>query len=265
MSPRLFILALVVMASRTVSGVDSPAAPAAPAGMVVVPAGDYRPLFVLPNEPKTVPVARFALDKFPVTNGEFLEFVRANPRWRRSAMKRIFADQNYLKHWSGDLALGDSAGTNQPVVWVSWFAAKAFAQWKGKRLPTVAEWEYAANAGPRRVDGENDPEFQRALRHWYSTPAPAELPRVGAGLPNCFGLFDLHGLVWEWTSDFNSAIVTGDARGDTGLDRQLFCGAGSAGAKDTANFPAFMRYGFRSSLKAPYTVHNLGFRCAKDL
>jgi sulfatase modifying factor 1 len=80
-----------------------------------------------------------------------------------------------------------------------------------------------------------------------------------------FGFFDLHGLVWEWTSDFNSAIVTGDARGDTGLDRQLFCGAGSAGAKDTGNFPAFMRYGFRSSLKAPYTVHNLGFRCAKDL
>ena len=265
MSPRLFILALVVMASRIVSGADSPSAPETPAGMVVVPAGDYRPLFVLPNEPKTVPVARFALDKFPVTNGEFLEFVRANPRWRRSAVKRIFADQNYLKHWSGDLDPGDSARTNQPVVWASWFAAKAFAQWKGKRLPTVAEWEYAANASPRRVDGENDPEFQRALRHWYSTPAPAELSRVGAGLPNCIGLFDLHGLVWEWTSDFNSALVTGDARGDTGLDRQLFCGAGSAGAKDTANFPAFMRYGFRSSLKAPYTVHNLGFRCAKDL
>lgn len=264
MKLRVCILMLVVT-GRIVSGAEATATSEAPAGMAVVPAGEHRPLFALPNEPKTLPVARFGLDKLPVTNGDFLDFVRANPRWRRSAVKRLFADANYLKHWAGDLELGESARTNQPVVWVSWFAAKAFAQWKGKRLPTVAEWEYAAAASPRRPDGENDVEFQRALRHWYSTPAPAELPRVGAGLPNCLGLFDLHGLVWEWTTDFNSAIVTGDARGDTGLDRQLFCGAGSAGAKDTGNFPAFMRYGFRSSLKAPYTVHNLGFRCAKDL
>jgi sulfatase modifying factor 1 len=76
---------------------------------------------------------------------------------------------------------------------------------------------------------------------------------------------DLHGLIWEWTSDFNSAIVTGDARGDTGIERQLFCGSGSLGAGDRNAFPAFMRFGFRSSLKASYTVHNLGFRCARDL
>jgi formylglycine-generating enzyme required for sulfatase activity len=48
------------------------------------------------------------------------------------------------------------------------------------------------------------------------------------------------------------------------LERQLFCGAGSVGAKDPGNFAAFMRFGFRSSLRAGYTVHNLGFRCAKD-
>jgi formylglycine-generating enzyme required for sulfatase activity len=265
MNPRWRILVLMAITVRIISGADAPATPKAPSGMVVLPVGEHRPLFLLPDEPKTIRVASFALDKLPVTNADFLDFVRANPRWRRSAVKRLFADANYLKNWAGDLELGEAARTNQPVVWVSWFAAKAFAQWKGKRLPTVAEWEYAAAAGPRRTDGENDAEFQRALRHWYSTPAPAELSRVGAGLSNCYGIFDLHGLVWEWTSDFNSAIVTGDARGDTGLDRQLFCGAGSAGAKDTGNFPAFMRYGFRSSLKAPYTVHNLGFRCAKDL
>ena len=71
-------------------------------------------------------------------------------------------------------------------------------------------------------------------------------------------------MIWEWTSDFNSAIVTGDARSDTGLERQLFCGAGSLGAKDPSNYPAFMRFGFRSSLKAGYAIHNLGFRCASD-
>lgn len=56
--------------------------------------------------------------------------------------------------------------------------------------------------------------------------------------------------MWEWTSDLNSAIVTGDARGNTGLERLLFCGAGSLSANDRGNYPPFMRFGFRSSLKA---------------
>ena len=150
------------------------------------------------------------------------------------------------------------------MTYVSWFAAKAYAQWKGKRLPTTAEWEYAAAASPTRPDGENDPEFTRRVAALVRHPIAGEVATVGASAANYYGVQDLHGLVWEWVSDFNTAMVTGDARGDTGLDRQLFCGAGSEGAKDRGNFPAFMRYGFRSSLKASYTVHNLGFRCAKD-
>jgi len=66
--------------------------------------------------------------------------------------------------------------------------------------------------------------------------------------------------------DFNTAMLTGDSRADSGgLERGLFCGAGSQGARDAADYPAFMRLGFRSSLQASYCVHNLGFRCAKDL
>ncbi|HET6408533.1 MAG TPA: formylglycine-generating enzyme family protein, partial [Chthoniobacteraceae bacterium] len=145
-----------------------------------------------------------------------------------------------------------------------WFAAKAFASWKGKRLPTTAEWERVAAAGFESADGSKEPRFVAEVGRWYSTPAPRTLPEVGQSKANFFGVYDLHGLIWEWTSDFNSAIVTGDARSDTGLERQLFCGAGSLGANDRTNFPAFMRYGFRSSLKAGYTIHNLGFRCAND-
>lgn len=180
-------------------------------------------------------------------------------------MKRLFADADYLKSWAGDLDLGTNVSRHAPVTQVSWFAAKAYAKWKGKRLPTTAEWEYAAAASPTRPDGENDPEFTRQVRAWYSTASREILPRVGLGRTNYFGLHDLHGLVWEWVADFNTAMVSGDARGDTGLDRQLFCGAGSEGAKDRGNFPAFMRFGFRSSLKAHYTVQNLGFRCARNL
>ncbi|HWN94479.1 MAG TPA: formylglycine-generating enzyme family protein [Methylomirabilota bacterium] len=237
----------------------------APHGMVLVPAGRYVPLFRSEKEAKEIPVAAFLLDVLPVTNGDFLEFVRANPKWRRSQVKRLSADTEYLKRWADDLNLGTNVARQAPVTHVSWFAAKAYGTWKGKRLPTIAEWEYAAAASPTRRDGENDPEFTRQVRGWYSTLSPAVLPLVGQDRTNVFGVHDLHGLVWEWVADFNTAMVTGDARGDTGLDRQLFCGAGSEGAKDRGNFPAFMRYGFRSSLSASYTVHNLGFRCARNV
>jgi formylglycine-generating enzyme required for sulfatase activity len=233
--------------------------------LLPIPAGIYQPLFVGENDLKEIPVSQFLLAKAPVTNGEFLDFVKANPAWQRSRVKRLFADENYLKHWAGDTDLGDRSDAAQPVTWVSWFAAKSYAAWKGGRLPTTAEWEFAARIGFTEEDGKKDPEFMKAIARWYGTPTPALLPAAGAGRANLYGIRDLHGLIWEWTSDFNSAIVTGDARGDTGLERQLFCGAGSVGAKDTSNYPAFMRFGFRSSLKAGYTVHNLGFRYAKDL
>jgi sulfatase modifying factor 1 len=232
-------------------------------GMAEIPATIYRPLFRGEKDVKEVAVAAFQLDVRPVTNGEFLAFVREHPKWRRSQVKRLFADERYLTHWAGDLEPGN-ARAEQPVTNVSWFAAKAFATAQGKRLPTTAEWEVAAGAGFTIADGAKDAEFQQAVALWYGTPSPAVLPEAGAGRANLYGLRDLHGLVWEWTSDFNSALITGDSRGDSGLDRQLFCGAGSLGASDRGNFPAFMRFGFRSSLRAGYTVHNLGFRCAKD-
>ena len=64
--------------------------------------------------------------------------------------------------------------------------------------------------------------------------------------------------------DFNTALVTGESRGDTGLERRLFCGAGSIGSADSKDYASFMRFAFRSSLKAAYTTKNLGFRCADD-
>ena len=62
MNPRLLLLVLVALSVRMVSGADTPAAPEAPAGMAAVPAGEHRPLFLLPNEPKTIQVARFAVE-----------------------------------------------------------------------------------------------------------------------------------------------------------------------------------------------------------
>lgn len=252
-------MGVVVLASLLSARAAEPAL-----GMARVPSGDYRPLYRAVTDASEVPVKSFDLDVLPVTNTEFLKFVRANPRWQRSQVKKIFADESYLKHWAGDLELGAGAPTNTPVVCISWFAAKAYAQWKGKRLPTIAEWECAAMASPDQADGTKDAAFKQQVLKWYSTLATTN-GAVGVGRANYFGIHDLHGLVWEWVADFNTAMVTGDARGDSSMDRTLFCGAGSVGAKEVDNFPAFMRYGFRSSLNANYCVQNLGFRCAKDL
>jgi formylglycine-generating enzyme len=236
-----------------------------PTNMVRIPAGVYHPFFRAANDPKEIPVKSFALDVLPVTTGNFLEFVRAHPQWQRSQVKHLFADDSYLKNWDSDLNPGTNAPLDAPVTFVSWFATRAYAESKDKRLPTVTEWEYAAQASPTQADGKNDAVFKRKVLEWYSTPAPKKLAAVGSGPTNFYGVRDMHGLVWEWVLDFNTAMVTGDSRSDGGIDAQFFCGAGSQGAQNLDDFPAFMRYGFRSSLKADYCVHNLGFRCAKDL
>jgi formylglycine-generating enzyme required for sulfatase activity len=231
--------------------------------MAIIPAGIYEPLIRAKTDAPTVPVKAFYLDITPVSNADFLKFVRANPRWQRSHVKQIFADGSYLKNWADDLDLGSNGPANSPVVYISWFAAKAYSQWVGKRLPTMPEWERAASASTTRADGENDPAFKSEVLRWYSESTATEFRPVDGGTANFYGVRNLHGLVWEWVGDFNSAVMSGDSR-DGGVDSRLFCGAGAQSARNVDDYPAFMRYAFRSSLHADYCIHNLGFRCAKD-
>lgn len=237
----------------------------ASADAVVIPSGAYVPLQRSVKDLASVPVAAFRLDVAPVTNAQFLAFVRANPKWQRSRVSPLFADASYLETWASDLELGPRAPADAPVVRVSWFAARAYAAWAGKRLPTTAEWELAASAGYTRPDGKNDEQLNRDLYAWLARPVPAVLAEVSTTRPNFHGVRGLHGLVWEWVSDFNTALVTGESRADSGLERDLFCGAGSVGAKETNDYAAFMRGALRSSLKANNTTTSLGFRCAQDL
>jgi formylglycine-generating enzyme required for sulfatase activity len=75
----------------------------------------------------------------------------------------------------------------------------------------------------------------------------------------------MHGLIWEWVFDFNTSLNSPDSRGGSEIDRNFSCAAGSANAANPADYASYMRYAFRQSLKAGYTVHNLGFRCAKSI
>jgi len=105
------------------------------AGMVLLPAGSYTPFLRLkaPNASAPAPlnvvtIGAFSLDVEPVTNAEFLDFVTAHPEWRRSRIKPLFAEDRYLRRWSGDLALADAEARNEPVTNVSWFAAEAYCR-----------------------------------------------------------------------------------------------------------------------------------------
>ncbi len=243
-----------------------PAWAAPPEGMVALAQGQYQPLFREPED--LAHVSAFYLDRYAVTNVQYLAFASANPRWRRSHVSRLFADPSYLQHWRDDLSPAEEpTETKRPVTHVSWFAARAYCQWRQKRLPTTAEWEYAAQASTTHPDGRSDPSFLSRILEWYARPNPPHPPPLGSGGANYWGVYDLHGVIWEWVADFQTALVTGESRGDSGLERNLFCGAGSTGVAETerVNYPAFMRYAYRSSLQGAYAVANLGFRCATDV
>ncbi|MEO7413021.1 MAG: formylglycine-generating enzyme family protein, partial [Opitutaceae bacterium] len=172
--------------------------------MVLIPAGSYAPLQRTVKEAAQTPVAAFYLDESPVTNAEFLAFVTANPKWRRSQVSPLFGDASYLENWADDLHPGPLAPPNAPVVRVSWFAARAYARSVGKRLPSTAEWEHAASAGYTTPDGKNDVARNRDLYALLARPVPVKLDDVSTAKPNFFGARALHGLVWEWVEDFNT-------------------------------------------------------------
>lgn len=226
------------------------------AAQVRIDGGVFTPLYGSAKQP--VSVDAFAMDVTPVTNAEFLGFVARHPEWQKSAVSPLFAEANYLHHWQSGSELGTQAPPDSPVVNVSWFAAKAYCASEGKRLPTVNEWEYVAS---RPIPGA---DIRQVILEWYSEPTPEVLPAVTSGFKNSSGVISMHGLIWEWTQDFNSAMVTGESRADGSLDKTLFCGSGAANAADKSDYAAFLRFGFRSSLKAKYTVNNLGFRCVQE-
>jgi formylglycine-generating enzyme required for sulfatase activity len=230
------------------------------AGMVGIPGGNFRPFLLSGNKRQTIKVRSFYLDIHAVTNEQFLEFVKANPEWRRSRVTRIFADITYLKQWKGDLEIGDPPIAKSPAINISWFAANAYCGWRGKRLPTMAEWEYAAGAAPVNNRGTRD--LTRLILEWYDHPTPNVLPPVESTYKNVFGAYDMHGLVWEWVEDFNGIIPQNGAGADS---NPFVCGAGSLGTADKKDYAAYMRYAFRESLQAGYTVGSLGFRCARDI
>ncbi|PRY84560.1 formylglycine-generating enzyme family protein [Mongoliibacter ruber] len=229
--------------------------------MALVDGGNYTPLYGV-GEQADAEVLEFYLDINPVSYSDFQLFVQQNPEWQKSKVKKIFADSRYLSNWENDTQAPTDL-LDKPVTMISWFAAKAYCECQGKRLPTVDEWEFAAMASASKKDAREDSLYNVSILRSYEQPK-TYLKTVGLSPANYWGIKDLHGMVWEWTQDFNSIILTGESRNNGNTDAGLFCAAGAIGAKDMMNYAAFMRYAMRSSIKANYAITTIGFRCAKD-
>jgi formylglycine-generating enzyme required for sulfatase activity len=198
----------------------------------------------------------------PVTVGEYAAFLRAHPDWQRGRAPAVLADARYLLQWRAPLDPGPALRTDAPVTEVSWFAARAFCEEEGGRLPTWIEWEYAAAADAARADARRDPAWARRILSWYEKPGGAALAAVG-GEANLWGARDLHGLVWEWVDDFNALFIAGDSRTQGDPDLLKFCGAGAINIIDRDSYAVLMRIALLSSLNAADSTSTLGFRCVK--
>lgn len=255
----LFILTILLL---TVA--NNAAAQKVPDGMKKIESGTYQSFFVKTNS-TPAKVAPFYMSTHAVTNADYLAFVKANPAWRKSKASKLMVDANYLRHWKSDLEWNDGVDGASPVVNVSWFAASAYCRWKGVRLPTTAEWEMAGAAPfvwPKQTASLT---VENAVMRWYEKPSLKTLPAVQTVNRNAFGLYDMHGLVWEWVSDFNSFIGSFDSRMNNNAANSAFCAAGSLNAADKQAYASFLRYSYRGSLKGRYCIANLGFRYARNL
>lgn len=235
------------------------AASPGPADMGWVPAGKFTLPFRKDSAALVMRVDSFYLDKHAVTQAEYQSFLRQSPAHDRSHMQRMFADSAYLRDWPDDTSPPPHSGSN-PVTYVSWYAAKTYCASQGKRLPTTAEWEWAAKFLP---PGTDSARLRETILAWYAKPTGGSPGKVGSGSVGKGGIRDLFGLIWEWTSDF-------DAFGFTGMNQRgvpesgAFCGTGGVNATQAADYPVYMRWAFRLSLRPDYSIGSLGFRCAMD-
>ena len=188
---------------------EVPTKPETPEGMVLIPAGSFE----MGSEDEeagaeeqpvhTVHLDAFYMDVYEVTNAQFKAFLDANPQWQKDNIEDRFYRGNfpYLHLWSGNhYPFGIADFADYPVQHVSWYAAMAYAEWAGKRLPTEAEWEYAARgglAGKKYPWGDAEPTPAEAN---YGLNAGGPTP-VGQYAANGYGLFDMTGNVREWCLD----------------------------------------------------------------
>ena len=213
------------------------------------------------NDEKQVPVTitrAFELGKTVVTQKQWTEVMGTDPwNWKKSGQ----------------------TGDNYPAVYVSWLDASLFCEHltsyereagrlpanQTYRLPTEAEWEYACRAGTTTAYSFGDDESSLKKYAWYDKNSRNKLHEVATKKPNPWGLFDMHGNVWEWCEDWYEESLSGgdDPKGPSAGSARVVRGGGWWRA-DAGLCRSALRH-YRLPGPGPTYDGTLGFRIVRAL
>jgi len=248
--------------------------------MVVIPAGTFRMgdiqgVGYKDEQPvHDVSVARFAMGRYEVTVGEYLRFVQATgshaPEWLEEGNEYNIhtGTKNFYKQMGSALT-----NENHPIVGVSWNDVTAYAEWLSEqtgqqyRLPTEAEWEYAARAGTKtkywwgnEIGSNNANCWNSSCGDSFEYTAP-----VGSFEANPFGLFDVSGNLWEWTCSEYEKKYSGKEQyclnKREGDGASLFVLRGGSWSSDALR----MRSAVRSWIQRSIRIRGCGARLSRKL
>jgi sulfatase modifying factor 1 len=248
--------------------------------MVFVEGGTYaigqKDPFKFTNKIFPVTISSFYISKYEITNAQYCEFLNARGSnisdFQDVAMIKQ-SDQYYNQDWGIHHIEGKwvpaEGYENHPVIFVNWFGAKEYCKWAGGRLPTEAEWEYAARGGASTRSATYSGSNNINEVAWYSQNSGRKTHRVGLKKPNELGIFDMTGNVKEWCEDeFDSRFfdkITEDNPVNSGSDHTKCARGGSF------NFPAYKmvvykRRNYYSNYAInSYEYNDVGFRMVKGV